>query len=169
MPLLARKAGWCVALLLAATPGLPQTPDDTTVKAHVALAIVRFAEMPGARSPVSLQLCVAVHGKPPQAILDLARQKVGTQAVVLQVGPPFNACDVLYIHASFGKWRELLDEPRAPTLTVGDVPGFLAAGGMVELVIESDAVRFDVNLRALRAQRIRLPAQVLTLARQVQK
>jgi hypothetical protein len=156
-------------LLLATTPGFAQTTDDTTVKARVALAIVRFAEMPGARPPGSLQLCVAARGTPPKAILDLARQKLGTQTVELQVGPPFNACDVLYIHASFDKWRELLDEPRAPTLTVGDMPGFLAAGGMVELVIESDAVRFDVNLRALRAQRIRLPAQVLTLARQVQK
>jgi hypothetical protein len=49
------------------------------------------------------------------------------------------------------------------------MPGFLAAGGMVELVIDSDAVRFDVNLRALREQHIRLPAKVLSLARQVQE
>jgi hypothetical protein len=165
----AGKPLWCAALLLGAAAVQAQTPDDTAIKARVALAIARFAEMPAGRAPGPLQLCVAVTGKPPKAILDLAREKVGARAVELHTGPPFTACDVLYFHASFGNWRELLDEARTPALTVGDMPGFLAAGGMVEFVIESDAVRFDVNLRMLRAQRIRLPAQVLSLARQVQE
>jgi hypothetical protein len=165
----AGKPLWCAALLLVAAQGYAQTPDDTAIKARVALAIARFAEMPAERAPGPLQLCVAVSGAPPKAILNLAREKVGARAVELQTGPPFNGCDVLYFHASFLKWRELLNEARAPALTVGDMPGFLAAGGMVEFVIESDAVRFDVNLRVLREQRIRLPAQVLTLARQVRE
>jgi hypothetical protein len=89
--------------------------------------------------------------------------------VELHLGPPFDSCDLLYIHSSYDTWRVLLDRMGGAVLTVGDVPGFLAAGGMVELVIDSDAVRFDVNLKALRRKRIRLPAQVLSLARQVQE
>ena len=73
------------------------------------------------------------------------------------------------MHSSYADWRRLLLEPRAPALTVGDVPGFLAAGGMIELLIDNDSVRFDVNLVALRGQHIRLPAQVLKLARQVRE
>jgi YfiR/HmsC-like len=161
---------WWLAVLLMATPvGYCQSPDDTVVKARVALAIVRFAEMPRTRVPGPLQLCLAVSGEAPQPILGLAWHKVGPQSVHVQVGPPFAACDVIYIHSSFTQWRELLAESRPSALTVGDMPGFLAAGGMVELVIDSDAVRFDVNLRALREQRIRLPAKVLSLARQVQE
>ena len=59
--------------------------------------------------------------------------------------------------------------PAAHALTIGDVAGFLVAGGMIELVIENDAMRFDVNLEAVRQRRIRLPGQVLKLARRVQE
>ena len=162
-------SGWLAAMLLVAPAVLGQGADDTAVKTRVALAIARFAEVPTARGARPLQWCVAMRGTPPAAILDLARQKVGSKPVELHLDAPFDSCDVLYIHASFEDWRALLAQSRAPALTVGDVPGFLAAGGMVELVIDSDAVRFDVNLRALRGQGIRLPAQVLSLARQVKE
>ncbi len=159
-------AAWLAGLLLANPAALAQA-EDTGVKLRVAMAIARFAELPEPRRRGPLLWCVAAHGKLSQAVLQLQGQKVGSLDVQLQLVPPFQACDVLYVDASYGDWRPLLAEPRAPALTVSDIPGFLAAGGMVELVLESDAVRFDVNLRALRAQAIRLPPQVLSLARQV--
>jgi hypothetical protein len=162
------KAGWGATLLFS-TPCLfaQGVTDDAAIKARVALAVARFAEMPAEREPGPLRLCVAVHGKAPGALLDLGHEKIGTREVEVRVGPPFAACDVLYMHSTFVDWRRLLIEKRAPALTVGDIPGFLAAGGMIELLIDNDSVRFDVNLAALREQRIRLPAQVLKLARQV--
>jgi hypothetical protein len=160
--------GWLLALLAAPCAFAQGAPGDS-IKARVALAVARFAEMPPGTPPGPLHLCVAVRGHPPRALLDLSREKIGAQSIEVQVGPPFAACDIIYVHSSFTEWRSLLAAPRAPALTVGDVPGFLAAGGMVELVIESDSVRFDVNLGALRGQRIRLPAQVLKLARQVRQ
>lgn len=163
------RVGWIAAMVLAIAPASAQTPGDGGIKARVALAIARFAEMPDRDSAAPLQLCVAVHGTPPRALLALSGEKIGAHGVEVQVGPPFADCDVLYVHESFADWRGLLDEPSLAALTVGDVPGFLAAGGMVELVIDSDAVRFDVNLGALRRRQIRLPAQVLKLARQVRE
>ena len=159
-------AAWLAGLLLANPAALAQS-EDTGVKMRVAMAIARFAELPAPRRNGPLQWCVAAHGKLSQAVLQLQGQKVGSMEVQLQLEPPFQACDVLYVDASFGDWRSLLAGSRAPALTVSDIPGFLAAGGMVELVLESDAVRFDVNLQALRARSIRLPPQVLSLARQV--
>jgi hypothetical protein len=159
-------------MLLGASCAFSQgASGDAAIKARVALAVSRFAEMPAEpeRVPGPLRLCVAVLGKPPTALLDLAHEKVGAKAVDVQVGPPFTACDVIYMHSSFADWRRLLSEPRAPALTVGDIPGFIAAGGMIELLIDNDSVRFDVNLTAVRAQHIRLPAQVLKLARQVKE
>jgi hypothetical protein len=166
------KGSWIAAVLLGSSCAFSQSAsDDAAIKARVALAVSRFAEMPAEpeRVPGPLRLCVAVRGKPPTALLNLANEKVGAQVVDVQVGPPFTACDVIYMHSSFADWRRLLAEPRVPALTVGDVPGFLAAGGMIELLIDNDSVRFDVNLTALRAQHIRLPAQVLKLARQVKE
>ncbi|MEO8313464.1 MAG: YfiR family protein [Pseudomonadota bacterium] len=166
------KGGWFAALLFSAPCVFSQgAQDESAIKARVALAIARFAEMPvsAEREPGPLHLCVAVRGKPPVALLNLAREKVGAHGVEVQIGPPFTDCDVLYIHSSFTDWRTLLVETRAPALTVGDVPGFISAGGMVELLIDNDSVRFDVNLVAVRAAHIRLPAQVLKLARIVRE
>jgi hypothetical protein len=166
------KRSWLAALLFGAPCLFAQAaPDDAAIKARVALAVVRFAEMPEEqdRTPGPLRLCVAVRGKASKALLDLEHEKVGAHGIEVQVGPPFTACDVIYVHSSFNDWRQLLMETRTPALTVGDVPGFLAAGGMVEHLIENDSVRFDVNLIALRERHIRLPAQVLKLARQVRE
>lgn len=156
----------CLALLLAAG-AFAQGTEDAGVKLRVATAIARFVELPAHRRNGALQWCVATQGKPAPAVLALQGQKVGALEVQLQLAPPFDNCDLLYVDSSFAGWRSLLGKRQAPGLTVSDIPGFLAAGGMVELVLESDAVRFDVNLRALRAQSIRLPSQVLSLAREV--
>lgn len=165
----ANSAVWMAALVLAATPAFAQAPGDAGIKARVALAIARFAQMPDQRGSTPLQLCVAVHGTPPKALLELSGEKVGAHGVEVRIGPTLGKCDVLYLHESVVEWRQMLDEAPSAALTVGDMAGFLAAGGMVELVIDSDAVRFDVNLAALKRQRIRLPAQVLKLARRVRE
>lgn len=160
------------ALLFIAPCAWPQgVASDSAVKARVALAVARFAEMPAnaQRATGPLRLCLAVRGKPPRPFLELAQEKVGAHSVDVQVGPPFGTCDVVYVDSSYGEWRSLLVELRVPALTVGDVPGFLAAGGMIELLIDNDSVRFDVNLVAVREARIRLPAQVLKLARRVRE
>jgi hypothetical protein len=162
------KAVLIVAVLVSAPRLHAQgAADGAAVKARVALAVARFAEFPAEREPGALRLCLAVRGKAPGVLMDLAREKVGTHAVEVTVGPPFTACDVIYMHSNFVEWRQLLAGQHQPALTVGDVPGFLAAGGMIELLIDNDTVRFDVNLSALRGKNIRLPSQVLKLARQV--
>lgn len=157
---------WLAVLLLAAAPGLAHGAEDTGVKLRVATAIARFVEMPAPRDG-AMKWCVATRGQPSAAVLALQGQKVGSREVQLQLAGPFQDCEVLYVDASVEDWRPLLAACGAPVLTVSDIPGFIAAGGMVELVLESDAVRFDVNLGALRAQSIRLPSRVLSLARLV--
>jgi hypothetical protein len=154
---LAGTTAW-VALLLAAPAGLARGAEDAGVKLRVATAIARFAELPTprARGDGPLHWCIATQGRPTSAQLALQGQKMGTLEVKLQIAPPFQHCDVLYVDSSFADWRSLLGRLQAPTLTVSDIPG-----------LESDAVRFDVNLRALRAKSIRLPSQVLSLAREV--
>ena len=161
----------CIALALPVTQvARGRDGDDMVVKARVVLAVARFAELPGeSRNSSPMRLCLLWKGAVPGTFLDLAQQKVGARQMEVIASPPYVACDVIYIHESAPDWRRVLAEPRPPALTLGDAPGFLAGGGMIELIIENDAVRFDVNLPALRRQGIRLSAQVLKLARRVQE
>lgn len=51
-----------------------------------------------------------------------------------------------------------------PVLTVGDRPGFAAAGGHIELLRRDDRLRFGINRDALRRSGLAISSQVLDLA-----
>ncbi len=81
------------------------------------------------------------------------------------------SCDLLFVDSSASRAaaEPLLAPGERPMLTLGATDGFLSQGGMVELVNVNDALRFDVNLRALRGAHLGLSGQVLKLARQVRE
>ncbi|HAC32893.1 MAG TPA: hypothetical protein DCF45_00065 [Gammaproteobacteria bacterium] len=69
-------------------------------------------------------------------------------------------CDLLYLRDG-----ELADLPAIPgLLTVGDGPGFLQRGGMIELRRESGRLRFGINRKAAQAAGLMISAQLLELA-----
>jgi hypothetical protein len=49
-------------------------------------------------------------------------------------------------------------------LTVGDLPGFAEAGGMIGLRLDDNRVVFDANPVVIRRSRVRVSARVLQLA-----
>lgn len=51
-----------------------------------------------------------------------------------------------------------------PVLIVGDVPGFLQAGGTINFVIEEKKVRFEVNLAAATRAKLQMRSSLLRLA-----
>ena len=79
------------------------------------------------------------------------------------------ACHVLFICASEEDHLKTLLQPlRTYTLlTVGDVPGFLEAGGMIDFVIEDKKVRFDINSSAAARAKLEIRSKLLRLARTV--
>lgn len=54
-----------------------------------------------------------------------------------------------------------------PTLLIGDTPGFLLRGIMVNLEQEGGRVTFDVDLRALQAAGLKISSKALRLARTI--
>jgi len=54
-----------------------------------------------------------------------------------------------------------------PILTVADKQGFLQAGGVIELLMEQNKVRFEVNMQAATRAKITLRSQLLRLARKI--
>ena len=133
----------------------------------------RAAAFPAETAP--LRLCV-LHNSPTVAPRSRSHAgRVGGGRTSLSAQPArcsrAAACDLLFVDASAarGGRRRARRCTGAPMLTVGAVDGFLSRGGMVELVNVNDALRFDVNLTALRAAHLGLSSQVLKLARQVRE
>ncbi len=168
-----RRLCWLLTaagLLLAPQVLLSQGATDVALKARLAMAVARFAERIDAPASGVLRFCVAAKGNAiPRAFAELGGQRLGNRTVEILPVPPASDCDILYIMEGVPEWQAMMAGAGSRALTIGDVAGFIVGGGMVELVIENDALRFDVNLGAARERRIRLPGQVLKLARRVRE
>jgi hypothetical protein len=55
-----------------------------------------------------------------------------------------------------------------PILTVGDMPGFAKSGGIINLVLEDNRMRFEVNVKAAKDADLNISSRLLALARIVQ-
>lgn len=181
--ILASLVAWGCALVLPAD-ALAQAPaNEAEAKVRFVLTLARFVQWPAPVQPTppdaapgagALRLCV-VHDSP------LLAAAFGSQrgalvtgrpvSVVLHPAPRGEPCDLLFVDASAARAAAdaLAGQSGRAVLTLGAVDGFLSQGGMVELVNVDDALRFDVNLKALRAAQLGLNAHVLKLARQVRE
>jgi hypothetical protein len=56
----------------------------------------------------------------------------------------------------------------APVLTIGETAGFAKNGGIINLVLEDNKVRFEVNVRAAKDADLNISSRLLALARIVQ-
>lgn len=76
-------------------------------------------------------------------------------------------CQVIFISGSFRKdLPKILQKLRGrPILTVGDMPGFAEAGGMINLYMADNKVRFEINPVAAEQAKLKISSQLLKLAR----
>jgi hypothetical protein len=78
-------------------------------------------------------------------------------------------CHVLFVpDARLARARAILRHvAERPVLTVGDRPEFLEAGGIINMKVVDDRVRFEVDLPAAERAGVRLSSQLLRLAESV--
>lgn len=185
--LLRAARGWPCRLLLvlALLPGSVAAQalgSDAHAKARLVVTFARFVQWPADRfasDDAPLQLCVAHDSA---TLAEAFRLQLTTPSpgrpMQLQLTPalpghaglgaPAGDCHLLYIDGSAPRrMAELLPPPHEPVLTMAQLDGFASRGGMVELVVVNDSLRFDVNLSALQQARLGVRAGVLKLARQV--
>ncbi len=78
-------------------------------------------------------------------------------------------CHVLFVsrtsHDAPGALHD--DSGGRPMLIVGDKPGFVQHGGMINLKVVDDRVRFEINLASARAAGLKLDTRLLQLADRV--
>jgi hypothetical protein len=172
-------AVWAALLCaVGAGPSRAQgTHGDAAAKAKFTVMLSRFVQWPTGALPAEgapLRLCV-IHNSPSVAAA-FARhggETAGGRVVTIVPNPaPATAsapCHVVFVDASAGRPAAdtVVRAGGAPALLVGALDGFAQQGGMVELVNVNDALRFDVNVAALRNAHLGLSSQVLKLARQL--
>jgi hypothetical protein len=148
---------------------------DAAAKAKFTVMLSRFVQWPSgalAADGGPLRLCV-FHNSPTVG-LAFSRHtgELAAGRMVSVVSNPVAArCNVVFVDASAPRHvAEAVAYPAGtPVLVVGAVDGFAVRGGMVELVNVDDALRFDVNVAALRGANLGLSSQVLKLARQLRE
>ena len=166
----------CSLLLGAPAKGWAQQDDKAEYRVKLAFLynFAQFIQWPAEafHDPTSpLTLCVAganpFEGEIEQA---LRGRTVGGHPVELKRLRPNDdprACHMVFVRTGEKKLAEkLLAEVKGTSvLTVGETKGFGDLGGVINLTLEENKLRFEVNLDAAQQTRLKISSKLLVLAK----
>jgi hypothetical protein len=173
----------CVALIAVCSaarllPAQALKATDYQVKAAYLTNLGRFVEQWSTRAKPSpdesFDLCVL--GEDPfGSVLDVAvkDEKIGgARLAAKRIAKAQDAagCRVLFISSSEEKQMANIVSAlgNEPVLTVGDFPGFVRHGGMIQFVIENNRVKVgEINNASVQRAGLKLSSELLKLARVV--
>lgn len=164
-------------LLLGAPPrAFSQGDDDAEYRVKLAFLynFTQFVEWPpeafhGPAAP--LTICVA--GLDPferEIEKDLrGRSAAGHPVEIRRLRPREDprSCHMIFVRAGEKKLGErLIAAVRgSSTLTVGETKGFADGGGVINLILEENKLRFEINLDAATQTRLKISSKLLALAK----
>ena len=173
------QGGWSklavlLFLLIFALQAAGQRASEYQLKAAFVYNFTKFIDWPG-ESVRSLTFQICVLGQNPfgSELTQLTDGKVieghPVQVLIVTNYHLARSCQVVFISASENAhMKEILSALRGRSvLTVGDSPGFVDAGGMIELLVQDERMRFEVNLHAANEARLKISAKLLSLAKAV--
>ena len=154
-------------------PPPSSTPSQLDVEAVYLFDFGKFVRWPAGEDQGSLRICVA--GTPTFTAgveKTVASETIdGRSLDVRQILQPDDeaGCAILFIDASRREQSDALLRGAAdkPTLTVSDLPDFLARGGMIQFQIIQKRVRFSVNLDAVNRSHLTMSSELLKVAVEV--
>ena len=170
----------CLALLgaLLAWPRPARSQSDDEAEYRVKLAFLynfaQFVQWPAEAfrdQAAPLTLCVA--GQNPfrgEIEQELRGREVNGHPVVIQRLKPNDdpkACHMIFVPASERKQTEklLAALKGSNTLTIGECQGFADLGGIINLTLDQNKLRFEVNLDAATQTQLKISSKLLALAR----
>jgi len=167
-----RLAALLVVCCCAVAPATAQDVTEVTLKGAFLFNFVRFATWPAESLPSSPTLSVCIVG---DRAVGEAFMKVVTgrpldgRTIVVSIVEPglaFPICHVLYLsRLPRNQVAEILASHRdAPVLTVSDLDGFAAMGGMVEMFVDSGKMKFRINPRSAKRARVQISSRLMVLA-----
>jgi len=162
-----------ILLLLAGIDLGAQPPkaSESEIEAVYVFKFSQFITWPGkAQARPSFDICVL--GDDPFApYLDrtIRGETVDGKTVMdRHIARPQDAqgCSILYISRSeaFHLRQILIDTREWPVLTVSDIDNFVNQGGMIQFVLQSGRVRFEVNLAPATQAGLALSSELLKVA-----
>jgi hypothetical protein len=158
------------------TQAQPAPLNEYQVKAAYLYNFAKFVEWPKqafASDSAPIRICILGPDVFGPALRDVTRGKTINGRyldIEDQVAPAkARSCQVVFASREMAKLNEALPlVAGAPNvLTVGEHKDFLERGGIINLVLENDRVRFEVNAGAAKRAGLKISAQLLSLARQV--
>jgi len=148
-------------------------PDEHRLKAAFLYRFPQFVEWPAQATTgrTTLDVCVLAPN-PFDGVLEELAEGEQLEGRALHVRHPddnqVDDCHILYLPSSHVRRRDILRRlTNSAILTVSDAPTFLDEGGMIQLFLRDNRLRFNINAAAAERARIRLSAQLLRLAQTV--
>jgi hypothetical protein len=98
-------------------------------------------------------------------------KKIGGRPIVVRqfaAAEAVERCHILFLarDVSHPQQQAVIERLRSlPVLLVGESEGFASRGGCVNFYIESNKIRFEINLEAVKQQQLRISAKLLALAK----
>jgi len=171
--LLAGLLGSLLALWTGFASGADESSREYQIKAAFLYHFAKFVEWPARALPGpsdALSLCIL--GRDPFGpLLDetLAGKTIQGRPLAItrhETLPPAQTCHMLFISASKQHLLEkkLAALAGAPVLTIGDTEQFASRGGMIELYLDDNTVRFKINRRAAKDAGLTISSHLLKLA-----
>jgi len=184
------KAAWqrwmsrdrmCCSILLVlflfigtAQPQSAFTSND--VEAAYLYNFGRFVHWPTDSSAASLPFSICILGDDPfGGKLDalIANESVQGHPILIQrlaAATAATACQIVFLGSSEEPHlaKDLAEFQKKQVLTVSSMPHFLERGGMIQFLVQSNRVRFAVNLSSAEQAGLELSSELLKVAVQVQ-
>ena len=172
-----RTKGRCVAaalaaLLMTSAPADAQGVTAPALRAAFLFNFAKFSEWPADALAPGQRLSLCVVGD--AAVADALGQTIKGHNIegheltvtILTVDESASACHLLYVSASEIKRsaRLLLSAKRTSVFTVSDADGFAQSGGVAELIVENDRMRFAINVASAHRMRLNISSKLLSLA-----
>lgn len=153
----------------------PRVAEEYTLKAAYLYNFAKFVVWPSAGwdGLDSINLCV--YGTDPfgEALEKLRSRKAQGRSISVnllgETVPGQGQCHILFISKDHSSdWPELQSRLEGePVLTVSDMDGFIAKGGMVGFVNLSQRIKFEINLAASKGAGLSISSFLLKLALKV--
>ena len=164
-------AGLLAVLLLLAVPAQAAV-SEYELKAALVYKISKFVRWPDvgpAAGSATLRLCIVGRDDFGDALDSLKGEKVRSQSIVVERLPeqaPASHCQIAFVSRSEQTRvpSVLTSMASSPVLTISDIDGFAAQGGIIELASSDGKIAFRINPSASQRAGLEVGAQLLQLA-----
>ena len=169
---------WIAILFITCAAGAVGQADEYQVKAAFLYNFAKFVEWPDGSFPKAsdpIGICILGQNPFEDSLNTVIRGKIWEGRafavnLILDL-PPKSRCQILFVNSSERqRFRSLAPSLKGSgILTVGETPGFIDDGGIINFKVEDGKIRFEINVEAAQHAQLKLSSKLLSLAQIVKR